>query len=152
MPGLGHQARRQLPVQQYQFAGLVRHLDVVDAGEEFVVLVMVMDAGALSWPLGVEPEAQAQGLVAILQDGPGAGLGIVQHLIQCGDALTFQIEVLEATAKIVGADEKSAASSSLKVARIRRLISSACGNRLPWMGVLVQSLGVVCWAVMVTLL
>ena len=56
IPGLGHQARRQLPVQQDEFARLVRHLDVVDAGEEFVVLVMIMDAGALSRPLGVEPE------------------------------------------------------------------------------------------------
>jgi hypothetical protein len=74
--GLGHQARRQLPVQQYEFAGVVRYLDVVDAGEEFVVFIMVMDTGTLSRPLGIEPEAQSQGFVVIIQDGAGAGLGM----------------------------------------------------------------------------
>ena len=101
--GLGHQARRQLPVQQDQLAGFVWHPDVVDAGEEFVVLVMIMDAGALSRGLGVEPEAQAEGFVAIIQDGAGAGFGMAKDQIQFRDALTFQIEVLEATAKKVGA-------------------------------------------------
>jgi hypothetical protein len=76
MTGLGHQAGRQLPVQKYDLTGLFWDLDVVDAGEEFVVFVMVMDTGTLSRPLGIEPEAQSQGFVAIIQDGAGAGLSI----------------------------------------------------------------------------
>jgi len=65
-----------LPVQKYDLTGFLRYLDVVDAGEEFVVFVMVMDAGTLPRPLSIEPEAQSQGLVAIIEDGAESSLSI----------------------------------------------------------------------------
>ncbi len=93
-----------MKIFEYQFPRVLRYADIIDAGNQLVVLVMGMCAGVLPRPLGIEPESQPQRLVAVVQEGAGASLGVAKHQGDFWYPLGSQVKVLEPATKEVGAE------------------------------------------------
>ncbi len=80
-----------------------RGAEVVDPRQQLVELFMGVLGGGLTGPLGIEPEATAQGPGAPAQDIPRPDLRLVEDGSQLGDAVRLQVQVLEAATEEVGA-------------------------------------------------